>query len=401
MSPHAARPRFGAGHPLALAIAVAPVAVVLQNRVLAPIALLGLMGSVLLAWRAGWRPEGLPRLASVLLTLLGWGAVSAIWAPDAGRALDAALRLAGMTTLAGLAGAAAMAAPMPRLGRWAALGLGIGLAAALFDSQTGHALRAGVRGLAEAPVQLGFGLKNAVSVLALLAPLAIGQAALPTWARLGLAAATLAVATLLPGESARLAAIAGVVATALALALPRWTGPALGIGAALLLLLAPALVHLGFAGGVEAAGLPFSAAHRLLIWDFVAARIWDSPWIGWGMDAARAIPGGGLPPDAAMLGRFGLSARASDFAVVQLLPLHPHNAALQVWLELGAVGAVLAAWLLVQLGLAARSAPAAGCLAAALVTAMLSYGVWQYWWVAGLLLVAAFIPLLSSAKRRA
>ena len=97
------------------------------------------------------------------------------------------------------------------------------------------------------------------------------------------------------GESARLAAIAGVAATGLALVLPRWTGPTLGIGAALLLLLAPALVHLGFAGGVDAAGLPFSVAHRLLIWDFTAARIWDSPWIGWGMDAARAIPGAILP----------------------------------------------------------------------------------------------------------
>jgi hypothetical protein len=61
---------------------------------------------------------------------------------------------------------------------------------------------------------------------------------------------------------------------------------------------------------------------------------------------------------------------------------------------------MLAAALLVLLGRAACSAPAAGCLAAALVTAMLSYGVWQYWWMAGLLLVAAFIPLLSPARRR-
>lgn len=383
-----------------MALAIAPLAVVLQNRALAPIALLGLVSSLAVALRNGWRPDSLARPAVALLALLAWGAVSALWAPDAWRALDAALRLAGMTLLAGLVGAACADAPMPRLGRWVAWGLFVGLAAALLDAQTNHALRAGVRGLAEAPVQLGFGLKNAVSVLALLAPLAVGHAALPASSRLILAAGILAVAWLLPGESARLAAIAGLIATGAALLMPRWIGPAIGIGSALLVLAAPLLVHFGFAGGVDASRLPFSASHRLLIWDFVAARIWESPWIGWGMDAARAIPGGGLPPDAAMLARFGLNAQAGQFASIQLLPLHPHNAALQIWLELGAVGAVLAGWLLVLLGFASRSGPAAGCLAAGLVTAMLSYGVWQYWWVAGLLLVAAFIPLLSPARRR-
>jgi O-antigen ligase len=385
---------------MAFAIAIAPFAVVLQNRILAPIALVGLVASLLVALRRGWRPSEVPRPAWAFLALMGWGAISAAWAPDAGRALDAALRLGGLGLLAGLAAAAALEAPMPRLGRWAGWGLALGLAAALFDQLTGHALRAGVRGLAEAPVQLGFGLKNAVSVLALLAPLAIGAASLPVWLRLALAGATLAVAWLLPGESARLAALAGLLATGLALWLPRWIGPIMGVGAALLVLLAPAVVRLGFAGGLDASALPFSASHRLLIWDFTAARILEAPWLGWGMDSARAIPGGGLPPDAGMLARFGLSGRAGDFASAQLMPLHPHNAALQVWLELGAVGAMLAAALLVLLGRAACSAPAAGCLAAALVTAMLSYGVWQYWWMAGLLLVAAFIPLLSPARRR-
>jgi O-antigen ligase len=335
--------RFGACHPLAIALAIAPAAVVLQNRVLAPVALLGLVASLLLAWRGGWRPSRLPRPAWALLALLAWAFVSAIWAPDSLRALDTALRLAAMTTLAGLAATAAAESPEPRLVRWAALGLALGLAAALFDDATNHALRAAVRGIAEPPPALAFGLKNAVSVLGLLAPLALGHAALPGWARLGLAAGLIVVAWLLPGESARLAALAGLAATAVALWLPRWTGPALGIGAALLLLLAPLLVRWGFAGGLDASALPFSASHRLLIWDFTTSRILQSPLIGWGMESARAIPGGAGAPAAALLERFGLLAATEQFNTVQIMPLHPHNAALQVWLELGLVGAALAA----------------------------------------------------------
>ncbi|MBX6375094.1 MAG: O-antigen ligase domain-containing protein, partial [Acetobacteraceae bacterium] len=68
--------------------------------------------------------------------------------------------------------------------------------------------------------------------------------------------------------------------------------------------------------------------------------------------------------------------------------------ALQVRLELGVPGAVLAAALALMLGLAvARGAPhppaAAGALAAAAVSGLLSFGAWQAWWYATLLLVAA------------
>ena len=65
-----------------------------------------------------------------------------------------------------------------------------------------------------------------------------------------------------------------------------------------------------------------SAGHRLLIWSFTGDRIAERPLTGWGLDASRAIPGGRDPirPGEAWM------------------PLHPHNAALQLWLELGAPG---------------------------------------------------------------
>ena len=53
----------------------------------------------------------------------------------------------------------------------------------------------------------------------------------------------------------------------------------------------PMLLGPVLARGVPAAGIPPSAAHRLLIWDFVIARIADRPLLGWGMEASRVVPG--------------------------------------------------------------------------------------------------------------
>ena len=84
-----------------------------------------------------------------------------------------------------------------------------------------------------------------------------------------------------------------------------------------------------------------SVGHRLLIWDFAGKRIAERPLLGWGLDASRAIPGGKelIRPDQ------------------KRLPLHPHDAALQVWLELGLPGAVLFALLLGWLWLRLATAP--------------------------------------------
>ncbi|WP_207537107.1 O-antigen ligase family protein [Sabulicella rubraurantiaca] len=372
---------------VAAALALLPLALVLQSRAMAPLALLGLAGTVLLAWREGWRPSHLPRPAWPLLALLAWAAVSALWSPEPGRALDTSLRLAAMTGLGAMAGAALLASPSPRIGYWAAGGLALGLAVAALDDATGNAVRAAVRGLPEAPAQLAFGLKNAMAGMALLAPLAFAHPSVPLPLRVLLAAGVVFVSFLLPGEAAKLASLAAVAAALLAAFAVRSVGMLIGLVGAAFVLAAPFLARFVLGGGIEVGELPFSAAHRLLIWDFVASRITDSPLIGWGMEASRTIPGGTGAPDAAVLARFGVSG--PYWATAQLLPLHPHNAALQIWLELGAVGAVLAAWLLVELGRAARSPAAVGCFAAGLVVAMLSYGVWQYWWVAGLLLAAA------------
>jgi O-antigen ligase len=110
--------------------------------------------------------------------------------------------------------------------------------------------------------------------------------------------------------------------------------------------------------------VPASWDARLNIWTFAADHIQTHPFRGWGLDASRT---------------FGLA-----------IPLHTHNAQLQLWLELGAIGAALAGvffcWLaygVVRLSERSRgeAAMAAGAMVSYLAIGALSFGVWQEWWL--------------------
>nr|WP_246514331.1 O-antigen ligase family protein [Neoroseomonas soli] len=230
--------------------------------------------------------------------------------------------------------------------------------------------------------------------MALLLPLAVALP-WPFLPRALLLLAGAAVLVALPGDTAKIAAVLGlVVAGATALA-PRLVPRLLGAGIAATILVMPLLVAAIPTLPVER--LPGSALHRMLIWDFTAERIAERPLLGWGMEASRTVPGGRDNPSPEALARM----RVTDPALlrwfaephINILPLHPHNGALQVWLELGAVGALIAAALAWLLGVAATRVPcspaAAGALASAAVTAMLSFGAWQAWWVAAMMLAAA------------
>ena len=336
------------------------------------------------------------------LLLMGWGAITAIWAPEPGRAALLAITLAAMMLLAhGATGAAQGARLMP----WIGFGLVFGLAAAFGDWQSGNALRAAVRGLKDVPPALMFGLKPAASLMALLLPMAF---ALPwPWVtRAALLVLGAGVLISLPGETARLATIAGLAAALLSLAAPRLVPRLVGAGVAVLILLMPLLV--AFVPQIPSANLPPSAVHRLVIWDFAAQRIAEKPLTGWGLEASRAMPGGQAQPDAATLDRLNIKASAQrQFLAlphVGVMPLHPHNGALQLWLELGGIGALIGAALMLALGFAASrsAAPAvgAGILGSAAVTGMLSFGLWQAWWVASLLLAIVALATQKGAGLR-
>jgi O-antigen ligase len=81
------------------------------------------------------------------------------------------------------------------------------------------------------------------------------------------------------------------------------------------------------------------------------------------------------------------------------IPLHPHNAVLQVWLELGAVGALIGLGLLLSILRAigrmkdspVTRAAAFGMFTTGLTLASISFGIWQSWWMSSILLSAAFL----------
>jgi exopolysaccharide production protein ExoQ len=129
--------------------------------------------------------------------------------------------------------------------------------------------------------------------------------------------------------------------------------------------------------------------YRTWIWRFVVEHIEKKLFLGWGMDSSRFIEGGREPVH-------GYEA----FAVFpEVLPLHPHNGFLQIWLELGAIGAVLIAAALAVLLLAIpratedKLAVAAYFSLAATYLAMgqVSFGIWQNWWLSTVIVALTFL----------
>jgi O-antigen ligase len=347
----------------------------------------GLCAFGLVLTRPASYPSRLRHPAMLLVFLVAWGALSALWSIDPQRSLLLAARLLGLFA-AGLALAAAasrIARPRRLLAVFLAGGaLGIALAAA--DRITGGHVNALVHDRGYLPTET-----NQITIA--LAILALPAAAAP-WFRVRALAALVAVVAvaaiaLSVDETAKLGLVLAILVAALAYWRCRVVAGILVLASMLFVIFAPlTLPKFAHMPRLFDAVDDFkeSAGHRLLIWSFVGDRIAEHPVLGWGLDSSRAIPGGGIvirPPHETWL------------------PLHPHDAALQVWLELGAVGVLpfvaLLALLWYRVADAAwprlYGAAAAGSLAAALTIGFLSYGIWQEWWL-GTLALALFVVLV-------
>lgn len=389
--------------PLSVAALVAPAAAVLQSKAMAPIAIIALLLAVLAHRRERGRWP-LPRAAALpmLLVLSGWGALSALWAPDLRWALVSSGTLAALVLLGG-AGSVVVEDEAPAARRalvWCVFaGLAAGLALALLDHATGQWVRATVRGLPGTRPGLEFGLKPAASVMALLLPLVLRLRMGAPWRWLLLLAGAGAV-LLLPGDTAKLAALAGVGVAALVTLLGRAASSLMALVMAGAMLAAPFLVPLALRPEL-AAQAPQSSLHRMLIWDFALERAAERPVLGWGMEASRNLPGGRDNPSRDSMARLGVVPEGERGWLlapgVERMSLHPHNGALQIWLELGWVGLALAA--LAVLAMAWGAGPvAAGVIASGAVTFLASFGVWQPWWLATQALAAALAAGLGARR---
>lgn len=129
-------------------------------------------------------------------------------------------------------------------------------------------------------------------------------------------------------------------------------------------------------------------AQRLEIWHFIAGKIFQHPLLGYGTEAARMMT-------------FTTDKLYFDSNTV----LHPHDFGLQVWLEFGALGIVLASLMLGWICEAIHKTPLPVrrfILSAFIVTlavASTSYGMWQGWWLGLLILVAAYSVILTRISK--
>ncbi|MBI4184334.1 MAG: O-antigen ligase family protein [Proteobacteria bacterium] len=380
----------------------APALAVLAPLALTPLLVVLALGVLAAAVARGGPWPRPPLVAFVPLAgLLLWGAPSALWSLHPSASLWLAftlsvISLSGAILLAALAGLSPPA--RGRVSRAFLLGAGLGLALLaveiLANAPVLRFLSFGPEGFG-GPPRSHLGLVNrGVSLFSIW----VWPFALLLWRRRGwrVAAPVLLalLALALQGESAtaRLALLAGALAFALVRLAPVPMLRSLAILLVAVVAAAPLVARLlppPLALAEAVPSLPNSAYHRLLIWEFTGNRIAERPLLGWGLDSARAIPGGKAEvfTDVTIPGR-AAPLRGHD----PLLPLHPHNGVLQLWLELGAVGAAAGALLLVLVCRAlwrraeepTPTALGAATLAAALVVVSSSFGLWQNWWVSAL-----------------
>lgn len=404
---------------LAMAVALAMPVALIQNRGLVPLAAIAALAAfTALAERRRGAVSAIARgpfAAAALLSL--WAMASALWAFAPAAAFMGGLRLAALVIALAAIVATAAALPdaaRPTVARALLGGVVVGAALLLVELFAGAPLNNALRGFPVPPRNAEV-TKPAATLLVLLAgPALLAAASRAGWrgaVMLGLALAAAILAS--TSEAARLGLFAAIVAGAAALALPELTRRVLPAALALAVLAGPPLLDQAARGATRAGMLPLSAVHRTLIWDYAAERAAERPLAGFGMDAARSLPGGREKPDAARLDALGIQGAVRDFFLaaprsqVELIPLHTHSMPLQVRLELGFVGLALFALFAFLAGRAAAALPGraplatgAAVAASTVVVSLLSYGAWQHWWWVSVALAAAAVAALSARDGR-
>lgn len=426
--PAAASERAADGTPAALLPSLAGAAVLLAlvapRLVLGPmLALAGLVVALVVA-------AGVPALRDVAerqrglvlatVALAAYLALSVVWAPDRGNGLGKVLLFAALAALvAGTSVVAARLSPAryTALGRAVLLALGAGAVFLLIEEATGHVIKSWVFGILPflkpdarhlyVDADLGERVaayvtnRNVAMLVLLLWPAAALSDFVMSRARafavsLALAAVTALTAILSVHASSRLALIVGVGMYLVARFVPR---RAVYLAAAAWLVLTLAMVPI--AGQLYARALhlnekvPFSFRARIILWNYTADKIPERFWRGVGIDGTK-------PLDA---------ARKKDWETrpghvyPQRTGEHSHNIYMQVWHELGFIGACLFAlfgsallWSINRLPVETRAAGFAAFLTAAALGAT-SWGLWQPWFM-GAYGLSALVFVIAATRTR-
>lgn len=399
-----ARPDKGQTRPGITAVIVmffAGVAAIAGGLPLPPFVALG--GLIALPWQQILRlRKDIPWEALLAALFVGWAALSWVWSPY-DRPDQAVKLLIGLPLYASFAFAIAHLQ-----GRWRARAEAMFIFMAFMASiylfaefvTGGEATLAYKTGVEDAPtgaLHTTNQVNRSLGHGALLAILFAGPAAALAWREGGPLIGLLLMA--LTGmmslgfglEVNTVAFIAACAAASLAYFWPRGALSAIFGGIAGAFIVVPLILPSMAAALPESirSHLPESWEIRLEIWRFTGDHLSERPWTGWGLDASRVIEG-----EAEIRG-----------TIQQLLPLHPHNAPLQVWMETGAFGAILIAFALVMMGGRIAGAPLLSRLQAAAIAwvaaayfcfIFFSYGIWQEWHAAALAVAIGGTTFLSA-----
>ena len=334
-------------------------------------------------------------ISIALALLVVWCAIASAWSHDPTRSLVLALRVAVLLGAGMILLAVAVQledATRRRVGQWLVAGFGLSLALMAAEIGLDYPLLRSFKE-ADAGREAVWFNRGAVATALIVWPLAaylwsrgLGWKALAVPVLLGIAS------FFLESAAATLGFVAGVVSVLLVLS-HRKAGLAVTIAASVLVFVGMpfAAIEMHGQGWQKTDWLVASAQHRVEIWNFSVQRIAEKPLLGWGFDGSRHIDP--LHTDVSDTGR-------------DLMALHPHSAPLQIMLELGAVGAVVAlallGWVAVRLdAMAGRvRALAQALFVSALAIGCVAFGLWQNWWLALIVSVALLFPLTAAPASR-
>ena len=186
----------------------------------------------------------------------------------------------------------------------------------------------------------------------------------------------------------RVAAVVGLGVLVLAWAFPRLLPACLAIGTGLFAAGLPFLLHVVAARRAPLAPfLKTSGVARLEIADYMTARVFERPLLGWGLLSAKSVP---IHP-----------TELARYAYVDPKGVYPHNQWLELWVELGVVGAAfglvfagLVLWRIRRLPVSVRPF-AYATFASAMAVACVNYEITTNSWWAALGASAALFVLLG------
>ena len=379
------------GHVVALAALLAPIVAVLAPLGLAPF--LGVSAAFLLGLRRARTGIWLSRPSQVVVivgVLFAWILASYFWTIDVNAFTEKILRLVGVliSGIVFLDGSNDLDHEGKRLvRRMLIVGIALGLVLEFVDRISDIPMRDLILGNDPTEKPPLYTFNRAATAIALL----IWPAVLAIWRQrriiaIAVFAVGLTIIVSYESNSAIASLLVGAVAFALVFWIPRKAATAIGLILATLLMISPlipAWLPDQTALKQHQEMITNSGYHRVLIWKFVAEKIAERPLLGWGFNTSRNIP-----ENNKIL--YGNSSA---------LPLHPHNAFLQIWLELGfpgaVLGAVLIAGIMIRIGRMTTAridkAVTAGLVLGIATIGNLSYGAWQSWWLATIWLCACFM----------